>query len=73
MKVKLKEGTSALEVIKDLEEHLGPSIPHERNGQRGFFQGRNWRIDHAITHWELHLDRRHSTKPWFTLFLLRWC
>ena len=77
MKFKLKinislDHTDIWEVVKILEENLGPRISHQIMTMNGFFRSKKWRIDHCITHWELVLDRRHTNKAWFTEFLLRW-
>jgi hypothetical protein len=72
LNVRTNYGGAIYSVIEELEQHLGPNIPHERMVMRGFFQGERWRIDHCKTHYELHIDRRHARKPWFMLFMLRW-
>ena len=72
LKVRTNYGGAIYPVIEDLEEHLGPNIPHDRMTMQGFYMGKRWRIDHCETHWELHVDRRHTVKPWFTLFAMKW-
>lgn len=59
-------------VIKDLEQHLGKEVPHERMVSRGFYVGKGWAIDHCLDHWELRIDARTAKKPWVTAFLLKW-
>ena len=77
MKFKLKinnslDHTDIWEVVKILEENLSPPISHQIMTMNGFFRSKKWRIDFCQTHWELVLDRRHTTKPWFIVFLLKW-
>jgi len=70
------------EVIHDLEQHLGPQIPHKRMTMRGlpslrgFVVGRGWAIDHCIDHcgdyWCVRMDARTARKPWAVAFRLKW-
>jgi hypothetical protein len=72
LNVRTISGGAMNPVIEELEQHLGPNIPHDRQSMRGFYIGKQWRIDLCNTHYELHVDRRHTRKPWFMLFALRW-
>ena len=84
MRIRLKGGIDVNDpynviwaALPELDKHLGPHNPnHERQGMAYFFTAEKWHIDMAIDEdfyyrWDLVLDKRHTTKPWFTSFLLR--
>ena len=57
------------EVVRDLEENIGPNIPHDRMTYTGFFNGNGWAIDYRRTddlnshYWEVRIDDKHARKP----------